>query len=299
MSVTSKNGPALPVTQWRDVIHMEPGVQLAAAGWIPEQPQAIALISHGTSEHLGRYGHIITPLVEDGFAVYGPDHRGHGRSSGTRALTSDIDRSAADLHVLALHAGRKFPGLPVMLIGHSMGGLIALRYAFRYQAELSALVTSGPAVIIDHGASETASKIGEMLGKVAPTAPTPHTRYEAIDDTPVGSGLSSEPFVSRQFQIDHYNWHGDIRLGSTSAMLQSARDSRQRFEELHIPLLAVHGADDPITSPHGTELLYERASSEDKTIIIWEGRRHEIFNSPGRDLVIDTMRRWLAERVIA
>ena len=297
MSIRSEINPTLPVTQWHDVIHMEPGVQLTAAGWTPEKPKAIALISHGHCEHLGRYAHIVAPLVADGIAAYGIDHRGHGRSSGTRALITDFDRVADDLHVLALHAGRKFPGVPVVLIGHSMGGLIALRYALRYQQELAGLVTSGPALIIDEGVPDAVSAIVKVLGKVAPTAPTPRPPHDPgiHEDT----GLSDESFVSEQFKIDHRNWHGPTRLGTASAMLESASNTRERFGELYLPLLAMHGADDPITSPHGTEMLYEGAASEDKTIILWEGRRHEIFNSPGRDTVIDTMRRWLADRVTA
>lgn len=287
----------LPVRQWRDVINMEPGVQVAVAGWLPERPKAIALISHGHCEHMGRYGHVVAPLVAEGFAVYGIDHRGHGRSSGTRALITDFDRVADDLHVLAIHTGRTFPGLPTALIGHSMGGLIALRYALRYQQELAGLVTSGPALIIDEGVPDAVSAIGKVLGKVAPTAPTPRPPHDSRvhEDT----GLSEESFVSEQFKIDHRNWHGPTRLGTASAMLESAANTRERFGELRLPLLAMHGGADTITSPRGTELLYEGVASEDKTIILWEGRGHEIFNSPDRDNVIETMRRWLADRVSA
>lgn len=283
------------VTQWRDVIPLEPGIRIAAAGWIPEQPKAIALICHGHREHLGRYGHVVASLVRDGFAVYGGDHRGHGRSSGTRALITDFDRVADDFHVLAIHAMRRHPGLPVALIGHSMGGLIALRYSLRYQDELAALITSGPAVIIDDGVPAAVSTVGKAFARVAPTAPMlspPHGRN--IDED---TGLREESFVAEHFDADHRTWHGHTRLGTAAAMLTAAEDTRQRFAEIRLPLLAMHGDLDTITSPRGTELLYQGASSIDKYIILWEGMRHEIFNAPGRNEVIDTMCRWLAQRV--
>lgn len=278
------------VVQWRDVIQVGLDTPLAAAGWVPERPKAIALVSHGHREHLGRYSHVVNALVVDGFAVYGQDHRGHGRSGGVRALITDFDQVADDLHVLATHARNRHPGMPMVLIGHSMGGLIALRYALKYQDELAALVTSGPAVIINDGVSPAKEAVGKAVGRVAPRAPLPSRG----DD---GCGLSTEPYICEQYGIDHRTWHGDTRLGTVAAMLDSAEDTRERFGEIHIPLLAMHGAIDTVTHPRGTELLHAGASSEDKTIILWNGRKHEIFNSPGREIVIDTMRQWLVARV--
>ncbi|HYH13217.1 MAG TPA: alpha/beta hydrolase [Thermomicrobiales bacterium] len=280
----------LPVSQWRDVINLEPGVQLAATGWIPRAPKGVVLLSHGHAEHLGRYGHVVSALVSDGFAVYGLDHRGHGRSTGLRAMISDFDRIADDLHVLGLHASRRHHGLPIVLIGHSMGGLIALRYALRYQAELAALVTSGPAVIIDEGMSATAVKAGRTLASRLPLAPVPRARGQ-------GCGLSTDRSICEQFGIDHRTWHGDTRLGTAAAMLDAGEDTRNRFGELRLPLLAMHGANDTVTYPSGTQMLYDGAASQDKTIILWKGLRHELFNAPNRTEVIGTMRRWLNERI--
>jgi alpha-beta hydrolase superfamily lysophospholipase len=245
----------------------------------------------GHCEHLGRYGHVIAALVADGFAVYGLDHRGHGRSSGPRALITDFDRVADDLHVLGIHAAHRHPALPVALIGHSMGGLIALRYALKHQHELAALVTSGPALIIDEGEPRAKVVAGKVAGRLAPMAPY-------LRDKGTGCGLATERWVCEHFWIDHRNWNGDTRLGTVATMLEAAEDTRERAGELRLPLLAMHGAADRITAPRGTELLHERASSEDKTIVLWDGMKHEIFNSPGRDEVIATMRRWLAERVL-
>jgi alpha-beta hydrolase superfamily lysophospholipase len=280
----------LPVRQWRAPLDIGAGVRLAAAGWVPDAPTAVALLCHGHVEHLGRYPHVVAALTRAGYAVYGVDHRGHGRSAGTRALITDFDRIAADVHALGTLAAGRHPGLPVVLIGHSMGGLIALRYALLYQDELAALVTSGPAVVIDDAASSLEVLTGKAIGAIAPAAPI---RRGGGD----GCGLSTERWICEQFGIDHRTWHGPTRAGTAAAMLRSAEDTRARVGEIRLPLLAMHGADDRTTFPRGTELLYDGASSADKTIILWQGMRHEIFNSPGRDEVIATMLRWLDSRL--
>jgi alpha-beta hydrolase superfamily lysophospholipase len=280
----------LPVSQWRGELDVAPGVQLAAAGWSPRTPRAIALLCHGHVEHLGRYGHVVAALASAGYAVYGLDHRGHGRSTGTRGLITDLDRIADDFHVLAGIAAGRHPGLPIALIGHSMGGLIALRYTLMYQNELAALVTSGPALIIDEGVSPVTMLAGTALAAVAPAAPIPRSGSG-------GCGLSTERYICEQFGIDHRNGHGPTRAGTAAAMLRSAADTLARAGEIRLPLLAMHGADDTTTFPRGTDLLYERASSADKTLVVWAGMRHELFNAPGRDEVIATTLRWLDERL--
>lgn len=280
----------LPVSQWRAELDIATGVQLAAAGWAPESPKAIALLCHGHVEHLGRYGHVVAALTRAGYAVSGLDHRGHGRSTGTRALITDFDRVADDFHAVANIAAERHPGLPMVLIGHSMGGLIALRYTLRYQDELAALVTSGPAVIIDEGASPLEVIAGKVLAAIAPAAPL---RRGGGD----GCGLSTERWICEQFGIDHRTWHGPTRVGTAAAMLRAGEDTRARFGELRLPLLAMHGADDTTTFPCGTDLLYAGAASADKAMILWEGMRHELFNSPGRDEVIATTIRWLDSRL--
>lgn len=281
---------SLPVRQWRDVITPEAGTQLAVAGWIPTSPRAIVLISHGHNEHLGRYGHVINVLVADGYAVYGLDHRGHGRSTGHRALIEDFDRIAQDMHELTLYVKREHEGLPVVLIGHSMGGLIALRYTLRYQDHVDALVTSGPALVIDHNTPDLLARAAQGIGNVVPAVETPQGASRRC-------GLSTDPWVCQQAKIDHLVRNGNPLLGTVAAMLRSAEDTCARLGEIRLPLLAMHGAEDGVTHPRGTQLLSDHAGSGDKTVVFWEGMRHEIFNEVDRARVIDTLRRWLNDRI--
>src|SRR5512141_1608265 len=124
-----------------------PGMAPHVHHWSATDPRCIVLIAHGYGEHAGRYEHVAQRLVDDlGAAVYAPDHRGHGRTSGATGLVEDGELLTTDLHDVAVAAQAEHPGLPVALIGHSMGGLIATRYAQRFGDELSALVLSGPVV---------------------------------------------------------------------------------------------------------------------------------------------------------
>src|SRR5215212_6934337 len=114
--------------------------------WRDADPRFVVLLSHGYGEHAGRYDHVARRLVEEGAAVYAPDHLGHGKSEGERAHVDDGEDFSADLHRVAERARAAHPGLPVVLVGHSMGGLIAARYAQKHPGELAALVLSGPAI---------------------------------------------------------------------------------------------------------------------------------------------------------
>jgi alpha-beta hydrolase superfamily lysophospholipase len=117
---------------------------LHVRSWTHEQPSHLVVIAHGYAEHIGRYDHVAATLGEHGAAVYGPDHLGHGRSDGERALITDFDPVVDDLHLLVERARTEHPGLPLVLVGHSMGGLIATRYAQRHRDGLAGLVLSAP-----------------------------------------------------------------------------------------------------------------------------------------------------------
>jgi alpha-beta hydrolase superfamily lysophospholipase len=118
--------------------------RITARRWPAETPRYVALLAHGYGEHIGRYEHVAEVLRRHGAAVYGPDHVGHGRSGGERVLVADFEDVVTDLNAVAERARAGHPGLPVVLIGHSMGGMIAARYAQRYGSGLAALTLSGP-----------------------------------------------------------------------------------------------------------------------------------------------------------
>jgi alpha-beta hydrolase superfamily lysophospholipase len=272
----------------RGEIHTDDGITLATASWVPDQPKAVALLVHGHAEHLGRYGKVIDTLTARGYAVYGQDHRGHGRSSGERALVMRFDDYRDDFRRLALVARSAHPDLPVVLIGHSMGGLIAARYALAFGADLTALVTSGAAFIIDEGVSTPTKLVARLISRILPKAPVPRSG---------GDVLSYDPAVGEAFGNDPLNYHGKTRMRTAVEMSRAGADALERASALRVPYLAMHGADDTLTSPRGTERFLEGASSVDKTLRLWPHMKHEIFNEADGQTVIDMMVDWLDERV--
>lgn len=268
------------------------GLTLSTAFWLPEgPPKALALLAHGHAEHLGRYDRVIDALLASDFAVAGQDHRTHGRSDGEpRALVRRYDDLVDDFRLMALRVQAEHPELPVVMVGHSMGGLLAARYALRYQADLTALVLSGPAFIVEGGTNPLVNTLVYLIAKPFPALPVPRKE---------GDNLSTDPAVETQFAADPLCYHGKTRMRTASEIVRAGADALKRAPTLTIPLLAMNGSIDPIVSPVGTERFVERAGSADKTLRIWPGMKHEIFNEVDGAEVIRFTLDWLNTHVPA
>ncbi len=266
--------------------------RLAYASWLPEQePVALAVVVHGYGEHMGRYRHVIEVLVERGFGVYAIDHRGHGGSQGLRASVERFDYFVDDLHLLVQQAKAAHPDLHLVMIGHSMGGLIATRYALRHQRELHALVLSGAALLIGESTPGYLKKLSRVLAAVVPTLGVVPA---AKDGAAV---LSRDEAVQRAFASDTLCYTGKLRARMGYEMWRAAIDTQARMEQITLPLLIMHGADDTLTDPRGSTMLYEKAGSADKTLKLWPGCRHEIFNEPEQAEILAYMVDWIAAHV--
>src|SRR3954452_4726770 len=144
------------------------GARIASRSWLPEAaPRAVVVIAHGVAEHGGRYRYVVERLVPEGFAVYAVDHRGHGRSSGRRAQIDRMAHVVADLDRLVDEVERRHPGLPRFLLGHSMGGCVAIEYALEHQDRLTGLVLSAPMAALE-AAPAPLRALARALSVVAP-----------------------------------------------------------------------------------------------------------------------------------
>lgn len=261
------------------------GVELYWQGRLPAgDPTGVVLICHGLGEHSGRYGHVEDALVPDGWAVYGLDHRGHGRSGGRRA---HLDRYAdwlTDFDAFRLLVVGRHPGVPVFLLGHSMGGQIALAYALDHGAGLRGLVLSAPA-LASNAIPKAAVPVLRTLAKVAPTL-----RPAGIDVTKI----SKDPAVVAEYQADPLTHHGNPTLGLTSALFAQFGALPERARGLRLPLLLQHGTLDELTDPEGSRLLESTCGSPDITVRWYEGLWHEIYNEPERAAPLADLREWLA-----
>lgn len=252
--------------------------QIVGRRWAGEQARYVVLLVHGYGEHTGRYRHVARRLVEDGAAVYAVDHVGHGRSDGERVLIEDLERVCDDVRLLEERAREEHPGLPVVLVGHSMGGLIGARYAQRFGDGLAAVVLSAPVL----GRWEA---VEQLLAA------------DQIPDVPIDpSTLSRDPAVGEHYAADDLVWHGPFKRTTLEA-LQQALDTVGRAGAVDVPVLWLHGEADQLVpigpSREGFEALGgSRASSK-----TYPGARHEIFNETNKDEVLDDVVAFVREHL--
>ncbi len=250
------------------------------------EPAGLLLVAHGLGEHRGRYEHVAARFTPLGLRVVVPDHRGHGRSGGPRADTRNVDEYTADLE--SLRKLTLVDGKPTYLLGHSMGGLIALDYALDHQSDLAALMLSGPLVLPGDDQPPWLVAVAKVLGKVVPTFGT-----LALDP----QSVSRDPKVVEAYVADPLNNHDKIKAGMGAALLNRLQSFPDRLPSLTLPLLVMHGERDTLTNPEGSRLVDRLAGSTDKTLTIYPGLFHEIFNEPEQDQVLGDVTTWLSKHM--
>jgi alpha-beta hydrolase superfamily lysophospholipase len=254
--------------------------RIAVYDWTGPAPRYVAVIAHGYGEHARRYDHVADHLVRHEAVVYAPDHQGHGRSEGERALVASIEEVVTDVRTVVARATKEHPGLPVVLIGHSMGGLIATRYAQRHGGDLTALVLSGPAIGGNPG-------IEALL------------TMDPIPDFPIDpTVLSRDPAVGRAYQDDPLVWHGPFRRGTLEALFAAIQAVAAGPSLGALPTLWMHGSGDALAPLTETRAAIERLRGPRLESIIWEGAEHEIFNETNRAEVLAAMTSFL-DRVLS
>ena len=275
------------------VVTTSDGLKLRGVRVMPPQgrPKAIVVLAHGYGEHIGRYTHVIAAMTAARYGVYAVDHRGYGRSDGPRAIVDRFDRHVDDLALVTALARREHPERPHFLVGHSMGGLIATRYAFRHQTELAGLVLMSPALSLPNVPSAFEQKALRLVAKVSP---------ETLIGRDAEPGrLSKDPEVEARMAADPLCYNARPKAGLAIQIFDAGNDARARLKELTVPLLAMHGEDDPMIPVAGSHLLNKTASSIDRTLITWPGLRHELFNEVEKDEVINVVLSWMNAHHVA
>jgi alpha-beta hydrolase superfamily lysophospholipase len=254
-------------------------IQILVRSWAPQgAARASVVIVHGLGEHSGRYEHVGRGLAEAGFSVTAPDLRGFGRTEGKRAFVDDISTYLSDLDPILVSAAEA--GLPVVLLGHSLGGLIALRYAQLRQGP-DLLVLSAPAIDAE---IPTAKRVAaKLLRRILPGMSLPNglTAEQLSRDPAVGEAYFGDPLVYTKTTA---------ALGG--AMLEAMADARA--DSVTMPTLIIHGADDSVVPARFSEPL---ADGPDATRITFPGFRHESFNEEGGAEAIGVVVRWIDERL--
>ena len=235
--------------------------------WERDDPARVVILAHGYGEHIGRYEHVAAALGERGAVVWGLDHAAHGRSEGEPAAIADFDLVVADLDAVVRRAREAHPGLPVVMVGHSMGGMIATRWAELHPGEVAGLVLSGPLL----GTAAT----GRLLA------------LEEIPEIPIDPEvLSRDPEVGRVYAEDPLVWHGPFKRVTMAALAFCLLEIALDADRVTGPVLWQHGADDRLVLLEDTRrgiALLRNAQLEER---IYAGARHEIFNETNRDEVL-------------
>lgn len=256
--------------------------------WQPEtESRAVLLVVHGLAEHSGRYMNVVNHFVPLGYAVYGLDHIGHGKSEGTRVF---VNRFADYTDTLKLYFDAirlEHPDKPVFLVGHSMGGLIGALYLLEHQDELTGAVLSGPLVKMAGDISPVVVFMGKLLSAVAPKAGLTALAAE---------GISRDPAVVQAYVNDPLVYTGKITARLAGELVAATQRLTAEAAKITLPLLIVQGSEDKLVDPAGAKLLYDTVSSTDKTLKVYEGFYHEVFNEPERAQVLNDVEAWLQPR---
>ena len=248
--------------------------------WDAESPRYVAVLAHGYAEHAGRYEHVAQALVDAGAVVYAADHLSHGRSEGEPALFDDIEDMVADTVQVVATAKGEYAELPMVLIGHSMGGIIAARYAQDHGDELAALVLSGPAF----GGNP------ELFGLL---------QLPQIPDIPLDPDwLSRDPEVGRRYTEDPLVYSGPFKRPTLEALVASGDKVAAGGDLGSLPTLWIHGEADPLCPLPQAREAVERIKGDRFEEKIYPGARHEVFNETNQDRVIGDMTAFL-DRALA
>jgi alpha-beta hydrolase superfamily lysophospholipase len=259
------------------------GIRIFTREWQPlETARGVVVISHGLNAHSGLYAWAAEQFTSHGLAVYALDHRGHGRSEGERFFVQKFADWTQDLATFINIVKRREPGLPVFLLGHSAGGVIACGYTLEHQDELAGLICEDFAYQIP--APDIALALLKGVSHVVPHAHVLKLKNEAFSRDPaVVAALNADPLIA-----------GESQPTETVAELIRADELLSRsFQQITLPLLILHGTADSVTKPAGSQEFYDKAGSTDKSLKLYEGHFHDLLADIGKRQVMADIQTWI------
>ena len=282
--------PSLEVFHDEGRLTARDGLGLYEQWWLPEtDARAVVILVHGLAEHSGRYATTAEDLCRHGYAVYAADLRGHGRSDGRRCFVRSLDQCLDDLDVLVDDVRRRRPDKPLFLMGHSLGGLIAVRWCMTRDPDLRGLVLSAPALRLPDDLFPILRHVAGWVGRLFP-------RLGVVRMG--GANISRDPAVVERFRADPLVFHGRFPAGTGAAVFRAIRQAAGRLDAIRLPLLVLHGTADRVCSAAGSRELCRAAASQDKLLHLYEGLYHELLSEPERDAVLADLTAWLDKRSV-
>ncbi len=257
--------------------------------WLPDGgPKAVLLVAHGLAEHSGRYKNLVNYFVPKGYAVYSFDYRGHGKSEGRRSYVDRFSDYLADLKTFFDMVHKEHKDAKIFLVGHSLGGTLAIPYGVEHQQELAGVITSGASLV----ASPTVSPVLIAIAGVV-SALAPKMGVTVID----ASTISRDKAVVDAYVNDPLVYRGKVPARTGAELANMWKTLPGKMPEIKLPILIMQGTADQLADPRSSKLLFERVGSKDKTLKLYDGFYHEIFNEPEHKQVMADVEAWLTARV--
>ena len=246
----------------------------------------MVVISHGFNAHSGQYEWVAQQFVSKGLAVYALDHRGHGHSEGERFFVKKFADWTSDLATFIDMVKAREPGLPVFLLGHSAGGVIACGYTLEHQDEIAGLICEDFAYQVP--APEVALAIVKGVSYVAPHAHVLKLKNEDFSRDPaVVAAMNADPLIANESQPSE----------TVAELVRADQLLKKSFGQITLPLLILHGTADKVTKPSGSKEFYEKAGSDDKTLKLYEGHFHNLLADVGKQQVMADIQAWIDARI--
>ena len=264
-------------------------VDIFTRSWRPSgNARGVVVIAHGFNSHSGQYQWAAEQFVADGLAVYALDHRGRGKSAGERFYVDKVADYVSDLETFIRLAKSREPGLPVFLLGHSAGGVIACLYAIESQAELAGLICESFAFQVP--APDFALAALKGLSHIAP-----HTHVLALNnkdfsrDPKVVQAMNDDPLIAGERQPTQ----------TVAELVRASERLKRELPLITLPLLILHGTLDKATKPTGSQHFQDAAGSKDKTLKLYEGHFHDLLSDIGKEKVMADIMGWIGARLPA
>ncbi|WP_439106575.1 alpha/beta hydrolase [Congregibacter sp.] len=274
----------LPVTE----LSLDSGVFYRR--WDVESPRAVALIVHGLGEHSGRYQHVAEALAARNIASFAPDHPGHGHSPGHRCFISKFADFYPALDALRDMIAMDYEGVPCFIIGHSMGGLIAGNYLLERPSRFAGAAFSGAAFEVPEPPSGLEIFINKILATIVP-------KFGALQLD--ASQVSRDAEVVRRYQEDPLVHSGKTSARLLAELFDAMGNLEKRRGEISLPVLVMHGEGDVMAAARGSQHFFDSVGSSDKTLRLYPGLYHEIFNEPEQAKVLGELCDWLDAHIKA
>jgi alpha-beta hydrolase superfamily lysophospholipase len=263
------------------------GLELFYRSWQPTGARrAIVAIVPGFNSHSGYYSWVGERLAERGLSVYAVDLRGRGQSGGERFYVQSFSDYTSDVHTLVTHIRSREPDLPIFVLGHSAGGVVACMYVLEHQSELAGLICESFAFKVP--APDFALAVFRGAAHIAPHAHVLHLKNEDFSRDPaVVKAMNADPLIARETQPTQ----------TLAEMVRADARLEKEFVNITLPVLILHGTADKATKYPGSRQFYDTVGSKDKAIELYEGAYHDLLNDTIREKVMTDVLAWLEPRL--